>query len=251
MLKIIKWKVIKWKQLWRTIWFNTANIEYFWDDIEDWVYKINIIVEKKVYHWAGSFRKNINIFESHIFDFNKDIYGKKIEIVILEKIRENQKIEKLEQLKNLIKNDIEKIKSSKNNVLTFWTFDLVHEWHKYFLNQSKKYWDKLITILATDNNIKKFKWKKPYFDKKERIKHIKELNISDIVIWWDENNPLKWLNIYLPKIICLWYDQIWFSENLKKHIKENNLDIKIIKIKSYKKEIFKSSIIKKGYYQLK
>lgn len=245
MVKIIKWIVIKWKQLWRTIWFSTANIEYDKDDITDWVYKINVIVDKKLYHWAWSFRKNIKLFESHIFNFNEDIYWKKIEIIVLDKIRENKKIESIEELKILIENDIKIIKDIKNNVLTFWSFDVVHEWHKYFLNQAKKYSDKLITIVATDKNIEKFKWNKPLHKLEKRINHIQNLNISDEVVWWNEINPLKRLELYKPSFICLWYDQIWFSELLKKYIEQNNLNIEIIRLKPYKESKYKSSIIKK------
>jgi glycerol-3-phosphate cytidylyltransferase-like family protein len=248
MVKVIKWIVIKWAQIWRTIWFKTANIIYKKNDISDWVYKINLFIDWNIYHWAWCFRKNVEIFESHIFNFNEDIYWKKIEIIILEKIRENKKINNLEELKILIQNDIIIIKQINYNVLTFWSFDLVHEWHKYFLTQSKKYSDKLITILATDKNIEKFKWNKPIFNLKNRIKHISDLNISDIVLWWEENNTLKWIDLYNPQIICLWYDQIWFSNNLKKYIKQNklNINIKIIRIKPFKKDIYKSSLLKKN-----
>ena len=250
MVKIIKWIVIKWKQLWRTIWFKTANTEYKKNDITDWVYKINILINWNIYHWVGSFRKKIELFESHILNFDEDIYWKKIIIIILEKIRENKKIENLEELKILIENDIKKIKENQYNVLTFWSFDLVHVWHKYFLNQSKKYSDKLITILSTDKNIEKFKWTKAKFELKNRIKDVKKLNISDEVLWWDEENPLKWINIYNPKIICLWYDQIWYSEILKDYIKQNKLNIKIIRIKPFKEKIYKSSLIKKQVIKL-
>lgn len=244
MIKIIKGIVIKWKQLWRNIWLRTANIEYNNNDIVDWVYKINIKINWKIYKWAWCFRKKLNIFEAHIFDFNKNIYNQKIEIIILQKIRNNKKIKNIEELKLLIKNDINKIKKIKYNVLTFWSFDLVHPWHKYFLNQSKKYWDKLITILATDSNIKKMKWHKSKYNIEKRINDVKNLNISDEVIKWTENNPLKFLDIYKPKIICLWYDQIWFSDNLFKYIEQNKLNIEIIRIKPYKKNIYKSSIIR-------
>lgn len=245
MIKIINWIVIKWKQLWRTIWYNTANISYTNNDIEDWVYKINIVIDNKLYKWAWSFRSNLNIFESHIFDFNNDIYWNKIEIILLEKVRDNKKINSLDELKLLIEKDINIIKNNIKIVLTFWTFDLVHEWHKYFLIQAKKYSDKLITIVATDKNIEKFKWKKPLNKIEKRINDIINLKISDLVVWWDESNPMKWLDIYKPNYICLGYDQLWFSELLEKYISENNLKIEIIRLSPYKENIYKSSFLKK------
>ncbi len=245
MHKIINWIVIKWKQLWRTVWYNTANISYINNDIADWVYKINIVIDNKLYKWAWSFRSNLNIFESHIFDFNNDIYWKEIEIILLEKIRDNKKINSLDELKKLIENDIKIIKNNIKVALTFWTFDIVHEWHRNYLFQAKKYCDKLITIVATDNNIEKFKWKKPLNNIEKRINDVIELNITDEVISWDESNPMKWLDIYNPNYICLWYDQLWFSELLDKYIYDKNLKIYIIRLNPYKEDIYKSSLLKK------
>ena len=245
MIKIVKWIVVLGKQLWRKIWFPTANLNYKSNILEDWTYKINIIVKWKIYWWAWVYRKNINLLEWHIFDFNQIIYWEKIEIILLEKIRENKKINSLKELKKLIQNDVKIIKNIAKNIATFWSFDLIHEWHKYYLNQSRKYWDNLITIIATDKNIEKFKNKKPKYNINLRIKHIKKLNIKNhIVIKWDEIDPLKFLEKYDINIVCLWYDQIWFYENLKKHIKQNNLNIRIYRLWDFKKNIYKSSILK-------
>lgn len=244
MIKIIHWEVIKWKQLWRKIWFPTANLLYNKNDIEDATYKINIIVDWILYNWAWVYRKNLKLFEAHILNFDKDIYWKNIEIIILEKIRDNIKINSLDELKILIESDIIKINNIKNTVLTFWTFDTIHKWHIHFLNQAKKYWDKLITILATDKNVKKIKWKKTLYNLEQRVSDLNNFNISDKIIWWDETNHLKWLDIYSPKVICLWYDQIWFSKGLNEYIKSNNLKIEVIRLKPFMEKKYKSSIIK-------
>lgn len=244
MIKEIKGVVVRWNQIWRTIWFPTANIRLEKDTIEDGTYKINIIIDTKIYHWAWSANNDKWLFESFIFDFNESIYDKEIEVIILEKIRNNYKFNNLEELKNQIQEDLKIIKEKNNYILTFWSFDLVHEWHKYFLSEAKKYWDLLVTVLATDRNIKKFKGSEPLYSIEERIYHVKDLSISNIIITWDEDNPLKWIDMYMPKIICLGYDQVWFSKELETYIKKNKLDIEVIRIKPYKEDIFKSSLLK-------
>lgn len=244
MIKTIKWIVVEGKKLWITLWFPTANIKISKWEVDNWTYKVNIVIDEKIYHWAWHANNDISIFEVHIFDLDENLYWKEIEIILIEKIRENKKFENLEELKKQIKDDIIKIKNTNNYGLTFWSFDLVHKWHFYFLNESKKYSDKLVTIVATDKNIEKFKWNKPMFNLKERIRHIKEIWISDIVSAWDEESPLKWIELYMPNVICLWYDQVWFSNELQKYIKDNNLDIEIIRIKPFKEDIYKSSKIK-------
>ena len=244
MIKKIRWVVIKWNQIGRTIWFPTANISLEKDLISDWTYKINVVIDSKIYAGAWSANNTKALFESFIFDFNESIYDKEIEVIILEKIRENKTFESFEELKNQIKSDTKEIKEKNNYILTFGTFDLVHEWHKYFLSEAKKYWNILVTILATDKNIEKFKGKRPLYTIEETISHIKELKISDIVSTWDEENPLKWIDMYLPKVICLGYDQKWFSNDLENYLKENNLDIEIIRIEPFKEDIYKSSLLK-------
>jgi len=131
-----------------------------------------------------------------------------------------------------------------DTVLTFWTFDYVHPGHEYYLSKAKSYWDKLVTIISTNENVKKFKWKYPLDDENIRQKNIQKLGISDEVIIWNWSNPFIWLNIYSPKVICLWYDQKWFSETLEKYIWDNKLDIKVIRIKPFKEDFYKSSLLK-------
>ncbi|MDD3144519.1 MAG: riboflavin kinase [Candidatus Gracilibacteria bacterium] len=244
MIKEIKGVIIKGNQLGRTIGFPTANIRLEKDTIEDGTYKINIIIDTKIYHGAGSANNDKGLFESFIFDFNESIYDKEIEVIILEKIRNNYKFNNLEELKNQIQEDLKIIKEKNNYILTFGSFDLVHEGHKYFLSEAKKYGDILVTVLATDKNIKKFKGSDPLYNIEERVNHVKDLSISNIIISGDEENPLKWIDMYMPKIICLGYDQMGFSKELEAYIKKNKLDIEVIRIKPYKEDIFKSSLLK-------
>ncbi len=133
----------------------------------------------------------------------------------------------------------------KITILTSWTFDCVHPWHSYYLNTAKQYWDYLITIIWTDKNVEKIKWKPPINSQEKRKEDIESLNISNKVIIWSEKNPYKHIEKYKPQIICLWYDQRWkFVSNLQKYIDENNLKTKIIRIKPYKQDKYKSSKIK-------
>ncbi len=241
-MKIISWKVINGYKLWWKLLFKTANILYNPKKIEDWVYKINVVFswEKHAWVWASVAKKWV--FEAHLFDFNWDLYNKKIDIYLLGKIRENIKFENFEDLKIQIKKDIDQAKNNEIKVMTFGTFDIIHPWHKYYLNHASFYWDKLITIIARDENVEKLKQKLPLHDEKTRLKNIKELKISDIVELWDLKKPLAWIQKYSPQIICLGYDQEWFYKKLKNN--KNYLKIEIIRLKSYKPEIYKSSKLK-------
>lgn len=245
MIKHISGKVIHGKKLWRVIGFPTANLSIKKWLISDGTYKINIIIQDQIYHWAGVYRENIELFEAHIFHFSWDLYWQNIEVFVLEKIRENKKVTSLEEVKDLITADVKTIQSKTNYVLTFGTFDLVHEGHKYYLNQAKKYWDKLVTIVATDNNVLKFKWKLPKNNQSTRLQDVRGLNISDLVILGWETQHLDWIELYDPAVVCLWYDQVGFADILKKHISLHQLDIQIIRLSPFQENIYKSSLLKK------
>ncbi len=110
----ISGKIIKGKQIGRTIGFPTANIE-----LEE-NYKL---IPKFGVYIVQSFFQNNTIFgimniglkptfdektvtiEAHFLDFDADLYDKKITISIIEFIREEQKFENIETLKIQIQKD--------------------------------------------------------------------------------------------------------------------------------------------------
>lgn len=232
--------VIHGKKIGRTIGFPTANLKLKSDFIDDGTYKINIVYNDEIFSGVGVARNHLWLFEAHIFDFEKNIYGEDLEIIILEKIRDNKKFSSLEELKNAIQNDVKTAKNSKNIVMTFGSFDIFHKWHQYFLHEAKKYGDSLITIIARDKNVEKLKWKLPRNTEEFRKKEVENSNIPNEVLLWDETNPLKWIEFYQPKIIALWYDQVWFSEKLKTYD-----NIEIVRIGSFEPEKYKSSLLGK------
>ena len=129
-------------------------------------------------------------------------------------------------------------------IMTFWTFDVTHPGHKYYLNQAKKLWNKLITIVARDSNVLNIKWKNPLHQEMERVEMVKKLGISDIVELWDEKNPYLCIQKHKPTIICFGYDQKSFNEWVKAFCTSINLNCKIVTINPYFPDTYKSSKIK-------
>ncbi len=239
----ISWGVIHWKALARKIWFPTANIALENWVVEDWTYKINIIYNDNVFLWAWVYREKEKLFEAHLFNFEWDLYWKVLEIIILEKIRNNKKIHSLEELKTMIHDDIKYITSHTFYWMTFGTFDKFHPWHKYYLSEARKHCENLITVLSTDINVQKIKNHDTVNSEITRKKHVEESKISDIVHIWEEDDHLKYIREYSPQVIILWYDQEWFLWELQEYIQTYNLDTEIIRLDSYKPEIYKSSKI--------
>ena len=246
MFKKITGEVIHWKKLGRLLGFRTANMSYTKDDIDDCVYLVNIVINGEVFRWMWTYMLSKKIFETHIFNFSQDIYGETVEVIILQKIRDNRKFENLEDLKIQIHKDKIVCENIKMPVLTFWSFDLIHEWHKHYLFEAKKYGTYLSTVVASDENIKKIKGITTHYLLEERVKMLKNLGISDDVLSGSNINPMQWIASIKPSVVCLWYDQRWpFVDKLEDEIKNQSLDTKIIRINSHQPEIFKSSLLKK------
>lgn len=237
----ISWIVIHWKALARTIWFPTANIALENWIVEDWTYKITIFYKWRIFLWAWAYRESEELFEAHLFDFEWDLYWEILEIFILEKIRENQKINSLEELKSMIENDIAHIKNNPFYWMTFGTFDKFHPWHKHYLFEARKHCQKLITVLSTDLNVQKIKNHRTLDNQEARKLNVQNSDISDLVFVWEEDDHLRYIREYSPQVICLWYDQEWFIWELEEYIQKTWLKTQIIKINSYKPEIYKSS----------
>ena len=92
----------------KSIGFPTANISYPENLIKlpDGVYATQTLIDNKIYNSMTSIGipkmlgDAVYSVETNIFDFNQNIYGKKIKIYILKKIRDNKKFDSKEEFIN-------------------------------------------------------------------------------------------------------------------------------------------------------
>ena len=71
------------------------------------------------------------------------------------------------------------------------------------------------------------------------VKKIKKSGLADKTILGNLGDKYQAIKRYKPDIICLGYDQKFFVRGLKKKLGEFNLKAKVIRLKSYKPEIYK------------
>ncbi|MES2796177.1 MAG: bifunctional riboflavin kinase/FAD synthetase [Bacteroidota bacterium] len=113
-------KVVKGKQLGRTLGYPTANI-YVVEDYKlipaEGVYAVRIVHNHNQYNGVLNIGKRPTIegkdrtIEVFIFDFDKEIYGENLTIHFVKKIREEIKFNSLDDLKAQIGKDAEEAKS--------------------------------------------------------------------------------------------------------------------------------------------
>ena len=131
-------------------------------------------------------------------------------------------------------------------IMAFGSFDILHEGHISYLKEAKSYGDYLIVVVARDENIIKFKGKKSINDENRRLKKIKELDFVDKAVLGNKEDIFKVLEEFKPNIICLGYDQKTTGEKtLHEELKKRKINAEIIRCKSFKPEIYKSSKLKK------
>ena len=131
-------------------------------------------------------------------------------------------------------------------VLVFGSFDLLHDGHKYFLKEAKKLGDSLIVVVARDDTIRDFKKVDPMYSEEERIEHVKKLEVADEVILGYKGDKWKVIETVKPNVIALGYDQDSYTDGLKKGMVERGLNVRIVRLGSYKPEKYKSSLLKEN-----
>lgn len=129
-------------------------------------------------------------------------------------------------------------------VMVFGTFDLVHLGHLSLFEQAKKHGDELIVVVALDSTVLKTKGRKPFFDEQQRLKMIQALRIVDKAVLGNPEDFYKVINEEKPDVICLGYDQKFFVDKLQDKIKEFGLQTRIIRLKPFLSETYKSSKIR-------
>ncbi len=119
-MTVITGEVIRGLSLGRKLGFATANIAI--DEslsIENGVYISRVTISGVSYRAVSNVGRKPTIgvaargVESHILEFEGDIYGQWLEVELCEKLRDEMQFESLEALQAQVKEDIEKVKNLK------------------------------------------------------------------------------------------------------------------------------------------
>ncbi len=141
------------------------------------------------------------------------------------------------------------IKANKQvKVLTFGTFDLLHKGHVSYLEQAKKFGDKLYVLVACDQAVLWAKKRLPSEGEAVRLAKIKKLKFVDVA-WIGE--PVNKVHDYLrpiikvrPDVICLGYDQALREEEwLRGELKKMRPEPILVRLEPFEEHIYKTSLL--------
>ena len=97
-------------------------------------------------------------------------------------------------------------------VLTFGTFDILHPGHEHYLQQAKQFGDELIVVIARDETVKAVKGKLPRNDESKRQGAVSSLSFVTDAVLGNKGDKLDIVIEHSPQIICLGYDQTFFTD---------------------------------------
>lgn len=129
--------------------------------------------------------------------------------------------------------------------MVFGTFDYLHAGHENLFIQARELGDEIVAIIARDKTVRNIKGETPDHNEKERLENLKNTGWAEMVFLGNPKDKTKVIKEYRPEIIALGYDQFAFTYRLEKFLMDIKLDAKIVRLKPYRPDMYKSSIIKK------
>lgn len=127
-------------------------------------------------------------------------------------------------------------------VLCCGTFDYLHPGHESFLRQALALGDKLVVVIARDENVKRIKGQYPDHDEETRKVNLEALSIADQVqLGYPGANFLKVVEEIAPDVIAMGYDQ-GKPPGLQAHFPA----CRIVVLDAHFPERYKSSILKRA-----
>lgn len=127
--------------------------------------------------------------------------------------------------------------------MAFGTFDIVHPGHIFFLENAKKLGDYLVVVIGRDQTVANLKKHPTRNNELARQKAIQNLHIADKVLLGSLTDKFELVRSEQPDVIALGYDQTFYTEELTNVVPSTT---SIIRVNSYKPEIYKSSKLGKN-----
>lgn len=133
--------------------------------------------------------------------------------------------------------------------MVFGTFDVLHPGHAFFLREAKKRGQELFAVVARDSATSREKRKYLWYKQLTRIRHVRALRVADRVLLGDEaqrfSNDFPIIKKWKPDVVAVGYDQTHLVGKLRNQSKKWPWKIRIVRIKAFRPNQYKSSLLKK------
>ncbi|MBI5645214.1 adenylyltransferase/cytidyltransferase family protein [Candidatus Kaiserbacteria bacterium] len=129
-------------------------------------------------------------------------------------------------------------------IMVFGTFDMLHEGHLDLFRQARLLASEpiLIVSIARDSAAERIKGSKSRRTELERLALVETCDLVDEVVLGDKEGYVEHIKQVSPDIIALGYDQKGeYVDHLDAALDRVGLHPKIVRLKPYKPEIYKTS----------
>jgi len=120
------------------------------------------------------------------------------------------------------------------------TFDILHPGHESLIRQAARH-GQVVIVVARDSSVLKAKGRPPRNPENERVKNLIRLGLAEKVILGRKTGHLKTILKVKPDFLALGYDQQVDLSRLRTFIKQHDLKTRIIRLKAFHPEKYKSS----------
>lgn len=130
--------------------------------------------------------------------------------------------------------------------MVFGTFDMIHEGHENLFKQARSLAPEpfLIVSVARDSVVERVKGRRARNSEEVRLREIQNNPLVDLGVLGDEKGYMRHIVDAHPDIIALGYDQEGeYVEALEQSLHDAEMSTKIVRLKSFKPEIFKTSAL--------
>lgn len=128
-------------------------------------------------------------------------------------------------------------------VMVFGTFDILHDGHKYFFREAKKYGDFLIVVVARDSSVRKIKSVEPHQNELLRLANVKKTKLANKAVLGYENDFYRIIEEQKPDVLCFGYDQN--KLNIEHELKKRKIKAEIYTLSAFEPKIYKSKLLRK------
>ncbi|MFZ2886747.1 MAG: adenylyltransferase/cytidyltransferase family protein [Minisyncoccia bacterium] len=132
----------------------------------------------------------------------------------------------------------------QTKIMIFGTFDMIHKGHENFFKQARRLGKEpyLIVSVARMSAVKRHKKKAARLSEGERLLNIVQHPLVDRAVLGDAKGYIKHIQEEAPDIIALGYDQKGeYVDKLEADLKKAGLATKVVRLKPFKPETFKTS----------
>lgn len=129
-------------------------------------------------------------------------------------------------------------------VMVFGVFDNVHEGHRHFLKEAKKFGDHLIAVVTPDDVARELKGKAPKKDIFERVAEVEGVHdVDEVIVGDEETGSWNIIRKVRPEVIVTGHDQNKMKTILKDMLDDFNWFMEIETASAHEPEKYHSSII--------